>query len=137
MEIDNQRTDYITEKTKRLINQAMGRDHKRTCNICSHVAPSIRRHKEHCRGHFLQFICPCSQYSYSKETVRKHQIRSVKNNKRAPCAANIVYTVDEDIFQIWRKATGVRLAEFPRRREERASQLQLHVSGSPPLRCNV
>ena len=109
------RTDFITEQTKKLINQAMGRDKKKLCNICQHEAPSVRRHKEHCRGHFLQFVCPCGHNSFSKETTRKHQLRATRANKRALCAQNIICTVDQDSFTEWRQATKVPLPSWPSR----------------------
>ena len=90
----DERLDYIYDATKKLINQGMGRDSKKTCNICQHQVPSVCRHKEHCRGHFLQFVCPCSYTSHNKETTRRHQLRTTKVNKRALCARNTIYTID-------------------------------------------
>ena len=92
----------------------MGTDTK-TCQLCSHAATTTRRHKEHCRGHFLQYVCPCGYCSHSKETTRKHQLKAAKTGVTSRCTTSTLFTVDEDTFAEWKRATGVALAQFPRR----------------------
>ena len=48
---DKIKRNWIPEKTKRKINRAMGKDNSHQCQECDHQASSLRRHKEHIRGH--------------------------------------------------------------------------------------
>ena len=64
--ITHPRDIWISSPTKQRINQAIGKDTK-TCQLCSHVATTTRRHKKHCRGHFLQFMCPCGYHSFLRK----------------------------------------------------------------------
>ena len=91
----------------------MGRDSKRTCQKCQHVSPSVRRHKDHCRGHYLLFVCPCRSHSHTKEVTRKHQLRAEKRGDNNSCTRGTLYTVDEKSFEAWKKATKVALPSYP------------------------
>ena len=88
----------------------MGKDNQKICGECGHQS-SVRRHKEHCRGHFIQFICYCGTHSHSKEVVQKHQIRAKKCNKETLC--RVLYAVDKESFSKWKHATGAELSAFP------------------------
>ena len=133
---------WIANSTKKAINKTMGKDFKRTCQRCQHISLSIRRHKEHCRSHFLMFVRPCSVHSYNKEVVRKHQLKAEKEAAQSCCTRGILYTVDEELFTEWRQTTGVRLTKFPRRKDngrsnankKKASNRQVEVRriSTPP-----
>ena len=113
----SKRLDWISAKTKRLINTAMGKHHDHICQICNHQATSLRRHREHARSHFLWFICPCGYVSQSKEVTRRHQIQEERMEEPADlCIKNILYTIDDESFDDWQKSTGTRLACLPKRK---------------------
>ena len=127
----------IAAATKKAINKAMGRDYKKTCQKCQHVSPSIRRHKEHCRLHYLLFICPCGHHSHTKEVTRKHQLRAEKCKESNACTARALYTIDEASHKEWLSATGVTLPAYPRHRATTNTRKRKIRAATPPPAVEV
>ena len=131
---DDRQTSWITDSTKRNINRAMGRDYKKTCKECQHISPSVRRHKEHCRSHYLAFVCPCGNTSRTKEVIRKHQIRAEKRNDNSPCTQGLLYSIDEASFGAWKQATGIALPSYPKRSTKQQKKKSTHKEKTQPVR---
>ena len=131
---DDRQTSWITDSTKRHINRAMGRDYKKTCKECQHISPSVRRHKEHCRSHYLAFVCPCGNASRTKEVIRKHQIRAEKRHDDSPCTQGLLYTVDEASFAAWKQTTGVALPSYPKRQPKQQKKKTTTKKKQQPVR---
>ena len=100
------------------------------------MSPSIRKHKEQSRSHYLLFVCPCGYHSHTKEVTRK-QLRAEKCKESNACTDRTLYTLDQISHKEWLSATGVTLPACPKRRATTNSRKRKNKAATPPPAVEV
>ena len=100
------KTRWVSQETERFIKWAKGYG-GRICNACHYEFPNSGKLLEHVSQHKVSYLCACGSHSNWRSSIRNHK------NGHGGAEHQVIYTVDAEIFEMWREHVKYPLKDFP------------------------
>jgi len=98
---------WVIQETEDKIQTHRGSDECTTCRLCQQHFSTHRRLRVHIPQHFITTFCPCSEFSYHRDYILRHQ-------RTMECHVGHLYDVDRQFFPTFLNLIKLFLTDLSR-----------------------